>query len=570
MGQFDGGWSVEVAIPFKTLRYRPKRRQVWGINLQRTNRWKNELSYVTRLSNAMGRRAIIQVHQAATLVGLEVPPGSRNIEIKPYAVFGLTTDATTRPSRSTDGDGDVGIDVKYGLTENMTADFTYNTDFGQVEADEQQVNLTRFSLFFPEKREFFLENQGLLQFAAGGATGGPMVSPSSDTPVMFYSRRIGLQAERAVPILGGGRLTGRLGAFRVGALNINTEDSRDSRRTNFSVLRLQRDVLRRSSVGALYTKRSITEVGDDSNQLYGIDGLFNFYDNLAVNTYWARTKTDSLSGSDTSYRIHLDYAGDRYGVQMEHLVIGDNFNPDLGFIRRDDMRKSLGSFRFSPRLADSRLVRMIVGMASFNYIETTAGRVDTREATGESAIAFENGDRLSVMYTNTYEFIPRPFTLAPDVVVQAGGYTYANVRVNLSLARQHTIAGRLTVERGTFYGGHKTGVSFSRGRVEITPRLAAEPNVAVNRVTLSQGSFTSRLIGSRLTFTMSPRMFASVLIQYNSGVRSVGTNARLRWEYAPGSELFFVYNDQRDTVGLGFPELVNRAIIVKINRLLRF
>jgi hypothetical protein len=333
---------------------------------------------------------------------------------------------------------------------------------------------------------------------------------------------------------------------------------------------LKRDLLRRSSIGAIYTGRSRRETSAGRSDAVGVDGTFTFYTNLAITTYWARTRTDGLDGSDQSYRGQLDYSGDRYSVQLEHLNIGDNFNPELGFIRRDDLRKSFGSFKFSPRPRHVPAVRKFYGLASMNYLETIAGRLDTREGIGEAGIEFQNSDKLSVSYLETYELIPRPFAIAVGVTVPVGGYNYDNLKVAYTLARQHVVAGGVTVERGSFYSGHKTGVSFTRGRVELTPRLSAEPSVSINRVDLLQGSFTNRLVGARVTYTMSPRMFTSALLQYNSGANSMGTNARLRWEYHPGSELFVVYNDQRDARTAGIPDLMNRAFVVKINRLLRF
>jgi hypothetical protein len=204
---------------------------------------------------------------AATLVGIVAPPAALNLDIKPYAISTLTTNTSV----SNDVDGDAGLDVKYGITQNLTADFTLNTDFAQVEADEQQINLTRFSLFFPEKREFFLENRDTFTF--GGVTGG-----GGDAPLLFYSRRIGLESGRPVPIDAGGRLTGRLGPYNVGALNIQTGDVRDvaASATNFSVVRVRRDILSESAVGALVTRRSVGQGGRGSNTAYGLDGTFNF------------------------------------------------------------------------------------------------------------------------------------------------------------------------------------------------------------------------------------------------------------------------------------------------------
>ena len=565
-GRFDGGWTLEAAVPFKSLRYRPGREQVWGLNARRINRWKNEISYVTRVPNALGIRGIFQVSAAATLVGIEAPPGARSLELKPYAISDLTTDATASPAIRNDVGGDAGLDVKYGVTQNLTADFTYNTDFAQVEADEEQVNLTRFSLFFPEKREFFLENQGLFQF--GGVTG----RFGGDTPILFFSRRIGLDSGREIGIQAGGRLTGRVGAFSVGALNIRTDEDAGSNTpsTNFSVLRIKRDVLRRSSIGGIFTRRSVALNGAGSNETYGIDGTFAFFNNFAINTYWARTRTEGRSTDDTSYRMDLNYNGDRYGVELERLRVGKNFNPEMGFLRRDDLRKSFAQFRFSPRPASIASIRKFSWIGSLTYIEDGPGRLETRESRGEAGIEFENSDMVNLSYTDTYEFLKRPFPIAPGVTIPVGGYNFGTLGVRFTMGQQRRSSGILSFQQGSFFGGDKTAVSYSRGRVEISPRLAIEPSVSVNRVTLPVGSFTTNLLSSRLTYTLTPKMFVSGLVQYNSSRHSVAANVRFRWEYRPGSELFIVYNDTRDTEGLGFPDLETRTFIVKINRLFRF
>ena len=564
--RFEGGWTVEAAIPFKSLRYRPGRAQIWGFNVLRTNRWKNEASYITRIPAPRGQQGLFQGSLAATVVGLEAPSGSRNLEIKPYAIADLTTDRNAAPKVSNDPGGDLGFDVKYGLTQNLTADFTYNTDFAQVEADEQQVNLTRFNLFFPEKREFFLENQGT--FAFGGASAG--FGGGGDTPILFYSRRIGLDQGREVPIELGGRLTGRIGRYSVGLLDIRSDETAVSRATNFSVVRVKRDVLRRSNVGLLFTGRSVGQSGAGTNEVYGVDGTFGFYDNLNINTYWARTITGERSGRDTSYRAQLDYAGDRYGVQLERLVVGDNFNPEIGFVRRDDMRRSFGQLRFSPRPRSIGLVRKFSWMGSMAYVENGAGRVETRDANGEFAIEFQSSDRLGVTYTDLHEFLPRPFEIAPGIILPVGGYTFGNLSVAMNFGRHRRLFGNVTAERGSFYGGHKTALGIGRGRVNVSSQLSIEPAYSVNWVDLAEGSFTNHLVGSRVTFTMTPLMFMSALLQYNSSSHAMTANVRLRWEYQPGSELFLVYNEERDTLGRRFPDLANRAVIVKINRLFRF
>ncbi len=300
--RFDGGWSIEAMIPFKSLRYTPGRQQTWGFQTRRVSKWKNEISYITKVPPSLGMgRADFSASLYATVVGIEAPQNGRVLEVKPYVIANLTTDRVGTPRRNNDPDGDVGVDAKVS-TQNLTADFTVNTDFAQVEADEQQVNLTRFTLFFPEKREFFLENLGTFTFSGvfGRATTAAATSTSGDsgdTPIMFYSRRIGLGASGALPILGGGRLSGRLGRFSFGLIDIQTRDFGSAPSTNFAVVRARRDILRRSSIGAMFTGRSVSVTGLGQNQMFGVDGTFAFFDNLAINTYWAKTQTDGLRGS---------------------------------------------------------------------------------------------------------------------------------------------------------------------------------------------------------------------------------------------------------------------------------
>ena len=577
-GRFDGGWTVEAAVPFKSLRYRPGTAQVWGFNAMRVKRSKNEVSTLTRVPPARGQSGFQNAQFAASLVGLEAPPSGANLDIKPYAISSLTTDHIVDP-RVNDPEAEAGIDVKYAVTQGLVADLTVNTDFAQVEADEQQINLTRFNLFFPEKRDFFLENQGTFAFGGvainslGGNFGGGFIGSSSAAPIMFYSRRIGLYGDQQVPLNVGGRLTGRAGAYNIGVLNIQTGDKTEelgAPATNFTVFRVKRDVLRRSSIGLLFTNRSESVIGTGANRAYGVDGTFAFFENLQINTYWAATDTDGLSGQDSdSYRGQLDYSGDRYTVQLERLKIGDNFNPEIGFLRRDDMMRDYARFKFSPRPGRPSMIRKYVYDASIEYIENGDGRLESRERAAEFALEFQSADRLTVNYTNSFEYLPRPLRIGTVVLPAGGTYQFDTVRLGYSIGQQRKIAANLTAEYGTFYSGRKTTLSAARGRVPITNQLSVEPTYSFNDVTLDEGDFTTHLIGSRVTYSMTPLMFVSALIQYNSGINAVSTNARFRWEYRPGSELFVVYNEERNTQARSFPSLNNRAFIIKINRLFR-
>ena len=569
-GRFDQGWTFESAIPFKSLTYRPGRAQVWGFNITRKVRWKNELSSLVPLPISRG---IMLISAAATVVGIEAPDdGGRTLELKPYAIADVTTNRRAVPAVLNDLHAEAGLDVKYGLTQNLVADLTVNTDFAQVEVDEQQVNLTRFGLFYPEKREFFIENQGV--FAFGGTATGLFGDASANVPILFYSRRIGLEERDdvsvEVPIDAGARMTGRLGPFSVGALSIQTGDqpAADAVATNFTVLRLKRDLLRRSSIGALVARRSVARRGPGANATYGLDGTFSFFDDLNVNTYWARTDTAGME-DEISYRGQLDYAGDRYGVQVERLAVGRGFNPEIGFLRRHDFERSFGSLRFSPRPQSIEAIRKLTWEGHVDHIADRAGLLETREQLGHFGIEFESSDMFDVRYTRSYEFLKQPFEIAPAVVLPVDDYEFQQTEVMLTLGQQRAFTGAVAVAHGSFYSGDKTSISLFHGRQELTPRLSLEPSVSLNWIDLPEGRFSTELVTARATYTLSPLMFVSALVQYNSSTASVGANVRLRWEYHPGSELFVVYNEARDTLRPGRPELQDRALIVKFNRLFR-
>jgi hypothetical protein len=568
-GRFEGGWTLEMAIPFKSLRYRSGTNQTWGINFRRSIRRKNEWAHLTALpASDGGSAAVMRVSAAADLVGLDLPAAGKNLELKPYAISSLTTDRLRVPQLTNEPNADVGGDLKYGITANLTADLTYNTDVAQVEVDEQQVNLTRFSLSYPEKRDFFLEGRGIFDFGRGTAgTGGN--NPA--TPTLFYSRRIGLQGSRVVPIDVGGRVTGKTGGFSIGLMNIQTGEEPISSLppTNFTVVRVKRDILRRSTIGALFTDRSRSTIADGTNQAYGADAAFNLYQNVTLGAYFANTSRRGLTGDDESYQGRFDYGGDRYGARAEYLVVGDHFNPEVGLVRRADFKRSFGSVRFSPRPRSIASVRKFTWEASVEYFENGAGAVETRVDTGHFGIELETSDQINVSATREYELLVRPFAISPGVTIPVGAYTFTEGQASYALGQQRRVSGTLSVEAGEFYDGTIEGLSLSGARVSLTHQLSVEPSVTIDRVQLGAGNFTTKLARARSDFAFTPRMFASALLQYSATDRVFSSNLRFRWEYSPGSEFFAVYTDEHDTSPNG-PGLRNRAFVLKINRLFRF
>ena len=574
-----GGYTVEMAIPFKSLRYRGSGPQVWGINFRRVIKWKNEFSYLTPIPAAFGTNgAISRMGSAATLIGLETPAQSMNLEVKPYVASSVTTDKAAAVPFTNETKASTGFDFKYGLTRGLILDATVNTDFAQVEEDQQQVNLTRFNLFFPEKREFFLEGQGV--FAFGGVSFGNNTNPG-DVPIMFFSRQVGLSKGQSVPVVAGGRLTGRAGRYSIGAVNIQTADKDEASAvaTNFTAVRVKRDVLRRSNIGVIATRRSPSTggTGGDADSLdsllLGLDANLFLFRSVTATAYYARTDAPGKAASrQSSYRGRFDYAGDRWGWTAEHLLIGPDFSPEVGYVRRTDFRRSFGQFRFSPRPKNNARVRKYSFTTSLDYITDAAATVVLeREARGTFNADYQTGDSFNVEYTRNYERLDDDFKISTGTgtTVPAGGYNYQNVRAQYSLGTQRKISGRLSVARGTLYDGTKTEAGYG-GRIGIIPQFAVEPSISLNWVRLPYGDFEAPVISSRIIVTPNARLALSSFVQYNGSSHTLSSSVRLRWEYRGGSEIFVVYSDGRDTVGTGYPDLLNRSLAVKVTRLLRF
>jgi hypothetical protein len=358
-------------------------------------------------------------------------------------------------------------------------------------------------------------------------------------------------------------------------LNIQSREDQPSSSmpTNFTVMRVKRDVLQRSNIGAIYTRRDETNAGGaPAGQTFGVDGLYSFSPLLNLNAYYARTERPGFTTRNDSYLTRFDYNADRYGLQAERLKVGERFNPEVGFLRRTDFVRTFAQARFSPRPARERMkaIRRFIYQGRIDYIENNQGRLDFREQGAEFQIEFFNSDLITVEYTRDLEFIPRPFPIASNVTVPVGAYSYQSLLTSYLIGAQRKVSGTISFQQGSLYGGTRRTLGLSRGRTDLTPQLAVEPTFSLNWVKLPWGKFTSSVVAGRITYTISPRMFVSALNQYNSSANTLSTNARFRWEYRPGSEIFLVYSDGRDTSVDGFPPVVNRALIVKINKLFRF
>ncbi|MBI4457013.1 MAG: carbohydrate binding family 9 domain-containing protein [Acidobacteria bacterium] len=559
----ESSWIAEITVPFKTLKFRNIDVQTWGINFQRNLRRKNEDSYWAPIERIY---ALNRVSLAGTLEDLEgVKPGA-NVRLKPYLVSSLGQVGTGEKDYS----GDFGFDAKYGLTSGLTWDFTYNTDFSQVEADEQQINLTRFNLFFPEKRDFFLENSGIFRFGgvedrttAPGA--GGRQNASGNDMIFFFSRRVGLSDDGSViPILAGTRLTGRTGAYEIGLLNIQQREQGLSNATNFTVGRFRRNIFGNSDVGVMLANR---EVQDSAhfNRVVGADANLRFGQNLNVSSYIAKAITPSSAARDLAGRVSVNYKDQFWDLRSSYTEIQDNFVDEMGFVPRRGIRKYAGYFgmTFRPKSV-RRIIRQIFPHIQIDYIlnrdENLDTRyLDTRYIDYHFPITFQNGSFIELGVNPTLERLVKRFRIQRDVFVPSGVYKFDEYFVMGRSDNSRRIFGNIRWAVGRFYTGYKHTYGLG-GTFRLNHKFSTSFSYTQNNINLPQGHFKTDLLTTRVNYSFSTFMFLNALIQYNSDARQWSSNIRFNIIHRPLSDLFIVYNERRDSISGG---LVDRALIGK-------
>lgn len=385
--------------------------------------------------------------------------------------------------------------------------------------------------------------------------------------------------------MAGGRVTGTLGKTAFGVMNMETGYESASGlasracaapfatctpRSNFSVVRVRRDVLRRSNIGVIFTNRSNSPAAVDANQSYGIDGSFSFFQNLSVNTYYARSESTNRKDDEDSFQARTEYAGDRYGFRLDFLDVGANFYPEIGFVQRRGFGRTFASGRFSPRMRRSTVVRRYLMEGASEYVRNRNDRIESATNTAHFLTEFQNSDQFVFDLNNQKELLVRPFNVARGINIQTGDFTFNSISTSYAFGQQRRASGTFGVRVGEFYDGHLTSVTVSGARVAMLKQFSVEPSVTYNRGSLTAGDFTTTLLRARVDYAFTPLRFLSALLQYSSNDRTLSSNIRFRWEYRPGSEIFAVYTDERDTTMSGYPGLRNRAVVVKVNRLFRF
>ncbi len=553
VGEF--GWSAEFAIPFRTLRFKSGDNTTWGINFRRNIRKTNEIAFWSQLPLGLDMK---RLSLAGTLTGLNIKnPG--NLKVIPYVLGRVDRDFTTTDGK-TETNGEIGVDVKYSVTPSMTLDLTYNTDFAQVEVDDQQVNLDRFNLFFPEKRPFFLENAGLFTVGSPGEVD------------LFFSRRIGI-ADGGVqtPIIGGARLSGKISnKTNIGFLNMLTDDveSLGISKNNFTVARVNHQE-GRSAIGGLFVNRQGVgdDLDDDYNRTYAVDGRLGLGKKAQLTGYFAKTKSPGLEGKDHSFQFKSDYNWNGWRMFAGYTEVGENFNPEVGFLGREGGFKKVEGLVFY-NWRDKRDTGTYLESrphVSYRGYWDAENRLQTNFLHVDNHWVWKNAFEVHTGVNFTTQGVYESFEISDGITVPAETYNHAESQIvfitnpskPFSLSSRHI--------NGGFFGGTRLANSVSI-RLILGDKFNAEFGLQHNDIRLPEGDFTADVFRSKLAYSFTPNIFVQSLIQYNSVADFWSANIRFGWLQQANTGLFLVYNENRGQLSDLVSGPLNRSFIVKYSR----
>ena len=561
-GMTDTSWVVEVAIPLRTLRFDgSKPIQDWGANFIRRVRRVNETSYWAPLER---QYRLHRMSKAGTLEGLEGLRQGRNLQVKPYVVGGDSRGAQV-PASALGSSADAGVDVKFGVTPAMTLDLTYNTDFSQVEVDQEQVNLTRFSLFFPERREFFIENAGSFAFGDVEERNYRVGAGPRDF-TLFNSRQIGLTSDgRPIPIVGGGRLSGRAGGWELGLLDMQTQASGSGPAENFGVLRARRNVLGNSDVGALVQRRGATDGSGTENLSYGVDANLRAGAGLIMNAYAAASDGPAGTSDGWATKASLAYRSAFWNVSAMGKAVSDEFDPGIGFVRRRGMQQGYATVGVHAR-PKWRGVQEVAPYVEFDHIADMDGELATRTVQAGVNVQFKPDGNLELEVRVQFDRVETPFTPFAGRTIPVGAYGWSEMSLQWGSSRARPVFLQANATTGGFYDGSRDSYGATltwRARYDFL----VEANYTRNDVELASGPFSADVGRLRVRYAWSTKLFGSAFVQYNAQSNTVVTNARINLRYAPLSDIFVVYTERRDQ---GTGALGERTLALKVTRMLAF
>lgn len=562
-----GGWTVEFRIPFKTLRFEAGDGRTWGVNFARRVRRKNEVSYWSPVSRAYN---IYRASAAGTLAGLPALRPGRNIRIKPFLAGGAVR-GVGEPEFGGDFSG--GVDFKAGITPSLTLDATINPDFAQAEADEQQVNLTQFSLFFPEKREFFLDNSGIFYFGdiPRNQRQTSRFRPPEEDLLLFFSRRIGLNDRgEQEPLYGGVRLTGRAGAFGLGLMTMQSKEHDGTPGQNYTVLRVRRDIFKSSDIGAIVLSRQPSGDSRDFNRVAGVDANFRFFKSLSVNGLASRSDSPGVTGNQNAAKASIGWEDSQKRLQASIMTIGEGFKDDLGFVRRSGVTRQFydGALFWQPESLRQRGIRQLQPHARMWSYDDPHGALVSRTGHVANQITWNNGSYFEYAFEPRIEAIGRPFVIHPGVSIPVGRYDWIQHLLLFEGDHSRTFSGSIRATLGDFWSGTQNTYQVSL-LYRPTYKIVFDLGVQVSDIDLElpDASFTTTLVNFRSGYSFTSNMFLDTLVQYRTDVKQFSANVRFNLIHRPLSDFFIVYNESQFT---DTTQTAGRGVVVKYTQMFAF
>ncbi|MGQ9618347.1 MAG: DUF5916 domain-containing protein [Candidatus Aminicenantia bacterium] len=533
----EDGWIAEIAIPFKSLIFNPSN-DSWGFNFARFIRRKLEED---RWSSPRLDIRFVQVSEAGVIKGLKGLMQGYGIDVKPYGIVGHSWEKEDNIKKLI---SDVGADIIYKITPNLTSCLTINTDFAETEVDERRINLTRFPLFFPEKRTFFLEGAGIFSFGEGMGFGFRGIDF-----LPFFSRTIGLTKDEeennvTVPIIAGIKLIGKIKDYEIGFLDVLTDRFHEQERKNFLVARIKKPLWSQSYVGAIFTYGN--PEGNEKNFLAGFDfryrtskflGDKNFFFLL----YGVKTKTEGIRGNDSAFGFSIGYPNDLFEATLSWKQIEENFNPAMGFLYRENIRKAFLSLTYAPRPKIFGIRRIPFELRWNETMDLKNNPLTRFVFISPLNIEFESGEHIEFTIVPQYDYVDKAYEISEGIEIPVGKYRHTRYRLQVETASKRPFSIDIQYWWGGFYGGTnrspEIGLNYKSGK-HIVIGLRYEEN----NVSIPQGSFKTTILGIRLDYSFNPRLTLFNFLQYDTELDNIGINTRLRWTISPGNDIFFVLN----------------------------
>jgi hypothetical protein len=526
----DSGWSCEIEIPFKTLRFPNKDMQEWGINFKRVIARKNEESL---WRNWRRNEGIIELSRIGTITLDRTLASGRQVDIKPYVLTG----AEKERGEKTGDTFKYGVDVKYGITNNTTLDLTTNTDFAQIESDQEVINLTRHKISYPEKRDFFLEGADTFDFSQGRMK-------------MFYSRSIGLSPDRELlPILAGAKLTQKAGDYRLGAISVQTGEKNGVPSTNYSAVRFKKDILKQSFIGMIAT--SVYDENGHDNQLIASDlgyktTSFLGGNNLEIQGYLGFSMTDGDGSDSRAARLSFTLPNDTYRFRTLYHAREKDFNPGVGFADRLGVQEYLVGYDLTPRVNVPYIKKLLFSplfYKSYNDMQNTMMSSTLRIS--PFGFVTESDDEFTVLVTRQFEFHDETFDLFEDVTIPVGEYDWWQTEMTFVSSKRRTIAFDTSFLTGDYYNGTRMGYDMEC-IFKTNSFYSLSADVRYNSIDTFGRSFETKEVGSHLTLDFSTRLFTTTFIQWNNETKEMNANFRLHYIPKIGSDIYIVYNHLMD------------------------